>query len=577
MFMRVVRHRRRNQFAAVAAVVLLGAIGLVAVLADDEQVVDSVGPVEDGAVTVDELAADRWVAFAYSAVIVAPSPPPFLEFGDDGRLGGIDGCRPIDGSWELDRERLVTSLEPTEDVPCAEGTGGLVELLESDPAAGRFDGDPDTLQLTSGDDFIAFQRFDRLGDVPSAASLDGMWVPGTGSADDGGSVAFATDGTGRIEILGCSQPFEWSLDDDVLDVDGLERNGVPCDEGVAGGGLLLTLTAEPRLRAHGSSLWLSSDFGVDVLRSDDSGPDPTSTSTSRPDEDTGEDALEQAARSIRFVSAAPDGVTLHDGGGQPTRVADGDAAVAFAIGTELVVHQPASTQFAEFPPTPQGAPVVWDAGSQQELPVDPDARSVRLLDAAVRDGAPVALIAESYGGVGPEDTFEELVLVDLETLDRTTVVRRPSWESGHFDARMLPDGDVIGLLSSESLVLLARWRLAEDDPAWTVEVATDRRPTLTVVDGQVRVIDAGFDEDLQPTLAIRRFGTDGTDQDDEEITIADPDGELGAGFSCTDWHDDVHLLCGRSDGPPIVASLDSRSFEQLPAAAGGLPSGIRPR
>jgi hypothetical protein len=132
------QHRRRHRLGAVAAIVVLGVVGFVAGLGDDEQVVDSVGPVADDAVTVDELVADRWVTFAYSAVMVAPSPPPFLEFGDDGRLGGVDGCRPIAGTWKLDGGRLVTALEPTEDVECANGTGGLVELLEADPTVGRF-------------------------------------------------------------------------------------------------------------------------------------------------------------------------------------------------------------------------------------------------------------------------------------------------------------------------------------------------------------------------------------------------------------------------------------------------------
>jgi hypothetical protein len=231
---------------------------------------------------------------------------------------------------------------------------------------------------------------------------------------------------------------------------------VPCDEGVAGGGLLLGLTASPRLRTEGSLLWMSSDFGVDVLRSDDPGSGQTSTTTTTPDEEiAAEIALERAAQSVRFVAASPDGVTLHEGRGRSTRIADRAAAVAFAVGTEVVIHQPASTAFAEYPPTADGNPVVWVSGEQRVLPVDPEARGVRLLDAALLDGAPVALVAESFGGVGPDDTSEELVLVDLETLERTTVVRRAAWESAHFDARMLRDGDVIGLFASESLVLLA--------------------------------------------------------------------------------------------------------------------------
>ena len=565
---RRVRHRRRNRLAAVAAVVVLGVVGVVAGVGDDEQVVDSVGQVEDGAVTVDELVGDRWVALAYSAVMVGPTPMAFLDFGDDGRLVGFDGCRPISGTWDLDGTRLVTSLEPAEDVPCANETGGLVELLEGDPEVGRFDeSSTDTLQLTESDDFVAFQRFDRLGDEPSPTSLDGTWTPGI--ADEGdraaGTVTFAPDGTGHLQVLGCSQPFDWSLDGDTLIVEGLDRDGIPCDGGVAGGGLLATLTSTPRLRVDASSLWMSSLFGVSHLWSGDAGSDQTSTTTA-PDE-----RLEEAVQSARFVAASSDGVTVHDGS-QSTRIADGAAAVAFAIGSDIVVHQRASTEFAAYPPSADGTPVVWMSGEQQDLPVHADARRALLLDVTILDGAPVALLAETYGGVGPDDTFEELVLIDLEDGTRTTVVRRPAWESGHFDAHVLPDGDVIGLFAAESLVLLARWSPGTDDAVWTTEVAADSRPTLTMHDGRIGVVDAGFNEDFEPVLNITRYGTDGTEQDEQTITVADPAGELGAGLFCTDRYDDAILLCGRSDGPPILVSVTAQTFQTLTAATGSYPT-----
>lgn len=577
---RRVRHRRRNRLAGLAAVVVLGVVGFVAGFADGEQVVDSVGPVQDGAVTVDELVADRWVVFAYSAVTVGASRPPFLEFGDDGRLGGVDVCRPISGTWELDGARLVTSLEQVEEVPCADGTAGLYELLQDDPTIGRFGEDEDTLRLSSGDDFFGLQRFDRLGDIPTPTLLEGEWLAGggaAGGADSPGSVTFAPDGSGVLAIMDCSRSFEWSLEDDRVAVEGLDRNGVPCDDGVVGGGLLLALTSTPRLRVDGSTLWMSSDLGVDLLRSAGADAGSSSTTTSLPDEDVAAKiALEQAVQSARFVAASPSGVTLHAGGGATTRIADGDAAVAFAVGPDLVVHQPASTAFAEYPPTPEGDPVVWISGEERVLPVDPDARSVRLLDASTLDAATVALIAESHGGVGPDDTFEELVLVDLETFERTTVVRRPAWESAHVEARVLPDGDVIGLFASESLMLLARWAPDEDGAVWTVEVGSDSRPTFTMHGDRIRVVDSGFDGDFEPVLSIRRYGTDGTEQDEQTVTVADPAGELGAGLFCTSWLDDVHLLCGRSDGPPVVISLAARSYEQVVATTGSYPTAVRP-
>ncbi|MCO8126991.1 META domain-containing protein [Acidimicrobiia bacterium EGI L10123] len=571
---RRVRHRRTGRLAAVAAVVVLGVVGFVAGFGDDSQEVDSVGTIEDGAVTVDELVADRWVAFAYSEVIVAPSPPAFLQFDDDGRLGGIDGCRPINGDWELDGTRLVTSLEPMGNVACDNQPGGLTELLENDPRVGRFDDGSETLKLTAGDDFVAFQRFDRLGEAPSATTLEGRWSASTPAAEgeqEAPAVTFDPDGTGSLEIFGCSQPLEWSVDGDALAVDGLDPDGMPCNGGVVGGGLLLSLTSDPRLRVDGSLLWLSSDLGIDQLHSDGTGAAPSSTTTAPDGGQDAQDALERAAGSIRYVAASPDGVTLHDGGGSQ-RIASEDAAVAYAIGSDIVVHQPASTTFTEYPPTPEGTPTAWLSGEERALPVSPDARSTRLLDATVLDGVPVALVAESYGGVGPDDTFEELALIDIADGTRSTVVRRPAWESAHLGAAVLPDGDVIGLFASESLVLLARWSPGEADPAWVVEVAVDSRPTLTTVDGQIRVVDAGFDEDFAPMLRIRAYDTNGQEQSDESVPVADPDRELGAGLFCTGWYDATHLLCGRSDGPPILISLTSGTYRQTDSATGSYPT-----
>lgn len=568
---RRVRHRRRTKVAAVAAAVVLGAVGIVAGTGDDEQVVDSAGPVVDGAVTVDELVGDRWVAMAYSAVMVGPNRPAYLEFTDDGRLAGIDGCDVIDGTWDLDGTRLLTDLEPTEDIPCANETGGLLDILEADPTVSRFDAG--MLELRSGEVFVAFERFDRLGEPPTTEALAGTWTPGAGD-ETAGQVTLDPDGTGVLEILDCSQSFEWSLDGDRLLVDGLDRSGVPCGDGIVGGGLLYTLTGSPRLRASDSTLWVSSDLGVALLRSTGADPGAATTTTAPGIDPSATAALQDAARTVPFVTAGPEGVVLHDGPA-PTRISDGPAAVAFAVGADIVVHQAASADFPQYPLSPDGVPQVWVSGERRDLPVASDAVRARLLDARSLDGVPVALLAESYGGVGPDDTFEALVLVDLETLDRRTVVRRPSWESGHINARVLPDGDIIGLFGAESLVILARWSPGIDEPVWSAEVATDRGTTLTMVDGQIRVIAGGFTDDLTPVLEISSYGLDGTGQGEDTVTVADPAAELGTGLFCTGWYDPAHVVCGRSDGPPIVASTTAGAFQPLPAAAGSYPTVVR--
>ncbi|MEM7143021.1 MAG: hypothetical protein AAF548_18505 [Actinomycetota bacterium] len=67
---------------------------------------------------------------------------------------------------------------------------------------------------------------------------------------------------------------------------------------------------------------------------------------------------------------------------------------------------------------------------------------VTLLDAATVDGQPVALLVARTGGVGPDDTFEEIRLLDLETLDSTVIRREPAWEAS-YRAGFLTDGAVV--------------------------------------------------------------------------------------------------------------------------------------
>ena len=583
---RRVRHRRRrNRLAAVVGLVLVVAsVGVVGTLGDDEQTVDSTGPVEDGAVTVEELVEDRWVAQGYSAPI-SPPGAAFLDFSEDRTLAGTDGCNRIEGEWELDGGRLETTLRAREQASCAVETGDLNELLQG-PAVGRFDGASGPLQIRAGDDWVVFERFDRLGAEPTAATIEGTWAPAV-TADPGdelgptpGTVTFSPDGTGRLEVGGCSTPFRWTLDGD-LSVEGVSPDGVPCDGGVVGGGLVLHLTDSPRLRTDGSTLWISSRLGVLPFRAVQEQPKDgtTSTTTSTTTTDAPDDAgtaLEQAAQSARFVTASPEGVFLHEGSSS-TQVTETPAAVAFATGPDTVVYQPARQETAVFPPGAEGAPRVWTDGEERDLPVGDDVRRIALLGVAAIDDAPVALIAETYGGVGPEDTFEELVLVDLRDDTRTTVVRRPSWESGHVAGRVLPDGDIVGLFVAEAHTYIARWTAGADDPVWSTEVAVDSRRTLTMRDGTITVVESAFDDDFRPVLTISSYGTDGSALSSESLTIADPDEDLGAGLHCIDWYDESHLACARGDGPPILVSTTARTFTELPqTGTGAIPRIVPP-
>lgn len=141
---------------------------------------------------------------------------------------------------------------------------------------------------------------------------------------------------------------------------------------------------------------------------------------------------------VPLVLASQEGVVVIPDAHEAIRVSTAPAAAAYGIATDLVVFQSAQQRQNTYPPSPDGPVRVWSDGKVRDLAAHPDATRTELLDARLVDGVPVALIVERFGEVGPDDAFEELVRVDLRDDSRTTIVRRPAWESAHAAARFLP-------------------------------------------------------------------------------------------------------------------------------------------
>jgi hypothetical protein len=244
----------------------------------------------------------------------------------------------------------------------------------------------------------------------------------------------------------------------------------------------------------------------------------------------------------------------------------------------LVVFQNAEPIGAGFPPPAAGAVHVWTGGETRSLAADPNATRTFLLDAAMIGDAPLVLVAERFGEVGPDDTFEALVQIDLRDDTRTTIVRRPAWESGHRAARFLPGGDVIGLFSSVAQVLLARWRPTSGEPIWTMEAGVDTVIDLALRDGDVTLIQPSFDPErnFAPVLDIsRRDASTGDERSSDAVRIDDPDGEIETGLFCRDWISPTAVVCGRAGGVPIVVSLTDGTFDPLPGQPGSIPTAVR--
>ena len=292
----------------------------------------------------------------------------------------------------------------------------------------------------------------------------------------------------------------------------------------------------------------------------------TTTSSTQPDEPS----------APMLVMASPTGVEILSD--PSTEISTEHAAAAYPIGLELVVFQDAAGMGSLFPPSAEGPVKVWSAGEVRVLPADPQATRAHLLGAAIVDGAPVALVAERFGGANPENTFEELVRIDLRDDTRTTIVRRPAWESGHSAARLLPGGDVIGLLGAEASLLLARWSPTNEEALWTVEVGFDTHRDLTLLDGDITLSHLSFDSerDFTPVLTITTYDeASGEEVSSRSLDISDPDGEISTGVFCRDWTSEATLVCGRGGEIPLSLSVDDGSFSLLPGEPGSIPTAVR--
>lgn len=223
---RVGRRRRRQRMLPAAVLVVVALIGAAAWFVFDPE---DAGVVVSGSSDpgVDELTADRWVAFRLGTVTQVDGLP-WIDLDADGTLMGYDGCALFEGDWSLTDSVLDASTEWTfPSMPGCPGPGtGLRELLDDGAVVGRPSGVDDQLGLVSagpssdgGDPplGVTFRRFDRLGEVPTDDDLAGTW-----NTDDGTlgaiSVTFEPGGTARFAASGCDVTGTWGLDGEVLEL-----------------------------------------------------------------------------------------------------------------------------------------------------------------------------------------------------------------------------------------------------------------------------------------------------------------------------------------------------------------------
>ena len=262
-----------------------------------------------------------------------------------------------------------------------------------------------------------------------------------------------------------------------------------------------------------------------------------------------------------IIVASRDGVERIEGDDR-TQITDEAAGVAFGIGDETVVYQ---TDPDGFGPYASGPIRVWEDGSQTTLPTAADATNITLLDARTLGGAPVALVAERTGGVGPDDTFEALVLIDLGDGRRTVLDEYPAWESGVLLARLLDDGDVLALVGAEASLFVTRW--SGDRQLWTVEAGVDT--TLTLASSPTRHAVIGFADD--GGLDVRELDAETGELSSRRTVDAETEG-----LRCRDWLDEQTLLCAAPDVAPAAVSVTDGTERHLVGSPGGIPTRVRP-
>jgi len=275
-------------------------------------------------------------------------------------------------------------------------------------------------------------------------------------------------------------------------------------------------------------------------------------------------------RNVALVLASPEGVSVVRPAGDPIRISTAPATVAYGVGSDVVAFQEKG----------EGPIKVWTQGAVRDLPMGPGRPYVRLLDAGAVNSVPYAFVSEHTSGTRPSHSFEEVVRIGLRDGSRTTVLRRPAWETGYGEARLLPGGDVLGLVFS--LIYYSLVRLspsATPTVRWEAFVGADADFHLLLREGVPSTVSFRSDRDRgrAPVLTIVRHDVaSGSLGPPTTVDVADPDRRIGSALSCRDWLSSTELACARQDGPPLAISVVDGSFRALPGGRGAVPTAVRP-
>lgn len=261
-------------------------------------------------------------------------------------------------------------------------------------------------------------------------------------------------------------------------------------------------------------------------------------------------------------------------------VYDQPTALAFNIGDDLVLAQGAEEGTDAYPPLATGPVLVLEGEGVREI--TPRAgEALRLHDAGVLNGRPVALVTARRGAT-PDDTVEELLLIDPESGDRTSLGAVGGWESGLQQASFA-DSRIATLLGGEGQIFPIVRSASDGTVVWEApESAVGATVSMTVVEGDLVLLHPRFEgDDFEPHLGISRYDLEtGEPASTDTITLEPTSGLAVAGGFCSYAEAaSGSLFCDQSSGAPIEIDLVTGRTRPVTGVDGGrvtLPRGSAP-
>jgi hypothetical protein len=201
-----------------------------------------------------------------------------------------------------------------------------------------------------------------------------------------------------------------------------------------------------------------------------------------------------------------------------------------------------------------------------------------LLDAGFARGRPLAVV-RARSNVADREPYhrEELVLLDLETLERTELGSISAWEEGIDEAVLLPDASVVVIQVHEGGETLLRVR-PDGTRSWSVELDPEhlhalavRHPDRSHRSTGLLVIGRPSGGPDAPHLIVdeRDPWTGAVEQSTDLALDLPPLPDTEGGLCSVVDLDEGQLVCDRWEGPPLRIDLEHGTTAPQPGAPPG--------